>query len=51
MSSICIKIYCKKKANSLCKEFDCDKGVLRRSLSLAQFLGFKTIYLVGCDYL
>ena len=41
----------KNKANTLCNEFDCDKGVLRRSLSLAQFLGFKTIYLVGCDYL
>ena len=39
------------RSNSLCKEFDCDKGVLRRSISLAQFLGFKTIYLVGCDYL
>tara|TARA_B100000579_G_scaffold357369_1_gene313318 strand:- start:489 stop:1325 length:837 start_codon:yes stop_codon:yes gene_type:complete len=37
--------------NSLCKEFDCDKGVLRRAISLAVFLGFKKIYLVGCDYL
>ena len=42
-----------KKSNSttLCKEFDCDKGVLRRAISLAAYLGFKTIYLVGCDYL
>ena len=35
----------------MCKEFDCDKGVLRRAISLAVYLGFKTIYLVGCDYL
>ena len=35
----------------MCKEFNCDKGVLRRAISLAVFLGFKTIYLVGCDYL
>ena len=42
-----------KKSNSttLCKEFDCDKGVLRRAISLAVYLGFKNIYLVGCDYL
>jgi hypothetical protein len=41
----------KSKSDSLCKEFNCDKGVLRRAISLAVFLGFKTIYLVGCDYL
>ena len=35
----------------MCEEFDCDKGVLRRAISLAVYLGFKTIYLVGCDYL
>jgi len=39
------------KSDYLCKEFNCDKGVLRRAISLAVFLGFKTIYLVGCDYL
>jgi dTDP-glucose 4,6-dehydratase len=38
-------------STSLCKEFDCDRGVLRRAISLAAYLGFKTIYLVGCDYL
>ena len=26
--------------NSLCKEFDCDKGVLRRAISLAVFAAF-----------
>jgi len=41
----------KNKPYYLCKEFDCDKGVLRRAISLAVYLGFKTIYLVGCDYL
>jgi len=41
----------KNKEHNLCKEFDCDKGVLRRAISLAVYLGFKTIYLVGCDYL
>ena len=41
----------KNKEHNLCKEFDCDKGVLRRAISLAVYLGFKNIYLVGCDYL
>ena len=41
----------KNKSYYLCEEFDCDKGVLRRAISLAVYLGFKTIYLVGCDYL
>lgn len=39
------------KNNEICKKFDCDKGVLRRAISLAIYLGFKKIYLVGCDYL
>jgi len=41
----------KKYNNEICKKFDCDKGVLRRAISLAVHLGFKEIYLVGCDYL
>jgi len=39
------------KNNEICKKFNCDKGVLRRAISLAIYLGFKKIYLVGCDYL
>jgi len=41
----------KKYDNEICKKFDCDKGVLRRAISLSVYLGFKEINLVGCDYL
>ena len=40
----------KKYNNEICKKFDCDKGVLRRAISLAVHLGFKEIYLVFLKY-
>ena len=45
-------LFNKTKADTiLCEKFNCDAGVLKRAISLAVYMGFKEIYLVGCDYL
>ena len=45
-------LFNKKKAErNICEKFNCDAGVLKRAISLAVYMGFKEIYLVGCDYL